>query len=94
MAKKTASARERRNVLLDLKRTIEHSIKAATQSLKWVEATLKELEDSETPIPVVVKHRPAILIASIRSKVQTYEEIGRCEKELLATLPPRSVGEL
>ena len=64
------------------------------QSLNWIDAALDELGESEHPIPVVVKRRPSVLIASIRSRIQTYAEIERCEQELLRELPAQSVGDL
>ena len=94
LTQKAGSENERREILLDLKRMMEQSIKTTTQSLNWIVAALDELGKSEHPIPVVVKRRPAVLIASVRSKVQTYAEIERCEQELCSTLPARVMGEL
>ena len=94
LTKKAATASERRELLVELKRAVERSIKTATQSLNWVDAALKELDEAEAPIPVVVKRRPAVLVASIRSKVQTYAEIERFEQELFAALPTQSMGDL
>ena len=94
LTQKTGSDKKRRELLVDLKRTIEQSIKMATQSLNWIDAALEELEKSEHPISIVVKRRPASLIASIRSRVQTYAEIERCEQELLAELPAYSMSKL
>jgi DNA-binding transcriptional MerR regulator len=90
----TKSNKDRREVLNQLKKTIEQSIQSAAQSLNWVNAALNELEHAERPISVIVKRRPAISIASIRSRVQSYAEIDRLEKELLNALPPQSVGDL
>jgi DNA-binding transcriptional MerR regulator len=94
LMKKTATRRERRDLLAELKRTVEQSIKTATQSLRWVDAPLQELDEAAAPIPVVVKRRPAVFVASIRSKVQTYTEIEQFERELFASLPARSIGDL
>lgn len=85
---------EHRNVLVDLKQAIEQSIQTATQSLHWIGAALKELDGPGAPVPVVVKRRPAVLIASVRSRVQTYQEIERLERDLIAELPERSIGGL
>ena len=94
LTKKETRGTERRQALIDLKATAEHSIKAATQSLNWIDAALKELDEVEHPIPVVVKRRPAVLIASIRSKVHSYAEIERVEQELTGALPAQSMGDL
>jgi DNA-binding transcriptional MerR regulator len=89
-----APGKQRRQAFIDLKATVEQSIKAATQSLNSIDAAIKELDELEHPIPVVVKRRPAVLIASIRSKVDRYAEIERVEQELLGALPAQSLGDL
>jgi DNA-binding transcriptional MerR regulator len=86
--------KDRRSVLSDLKRTIEQSIETATQSLKFVNAALGELDDSRRPLPVVVKRRPAAPVASVRAKVGNYVDIIAFEQELLSGLPPESIGNL
>jgi DNA-binding transcriptional MerR regulator len=94
LIRKPQSGKLRREVLLDLRDTVTQSIQAASQSLAWIDAALNELDQSGTPVSVVVKRQPAILIASIRSKVQTYSEIERFEQELLADVPAQSRGDL
>jgi DNA-binding transcriptional MerR regulator len=94
LTNKAGSNKERREILSELKRGVEQSIKVATQSLNWIDATLSELDDSSRPISVVVKRRPAILVASIRSRVKSYSEIERFEQELLSELPVQSMGDL
>lgn len=86
--------KDRRAVLSELKRTIEHSIETATQSLRFVNAALNDLGDSQRPMPVVVKHRLAAPVASVRAKVRSYADIVGFEQELLKGLPPESVGRL
>src|SRR5438445_5567291 len=88
------SGKDRRDVLSELKRTIEQSIQTATQSLKCINAALDELDASKRPISVVVKHRPATPIASVRAKVESYRDILRFEQELLNALPLQSIGSL
>jgi DNA-binding transcriptional MerR regulator len=90
----TGRAKDRRTILNDLKRTLELSIHTANQSLHWINAALNELDDSTRPIPVVVKRRQPVLIASIRSRLDSYAEITRLEKELSDVLPPHAVGDL
>jgi DNA-binding transcriptional MerR regulator len=94
LTSKTGSKGDRREILNDLKNKVEQSIKTATQSLNWINAALRELDDFKRPIPVVVKRRPAIPIASIRSKVKSYAEIARLEQQLLNALPSQAVGDL
>jgi DNA-binding transcriptional MerR regulator len=92
-AKGTGSA-DRRAVLSNLKRTVEHSIQSAMQSLNWINAALDDLDTDQSPISVIVKRRPAVRVASIRVKLRDYAEVTRFENELSAALPPECVGTL
>jgi DNA-binding transcriptional MerR regulator len=94
LIRRPQSGKLRRQVLLDLRNTVTQSIQAATQSLEWIDTALNELDQSGTPVSVIVKRQPAILVASIRSKIQTYSEIGRFEQQLLAEVPEQSRGDL
>jgi DNA-binding transcriptional MerR regulator len=91
---RVGSGKDRRDLLSEVKRTLEQSIQTATQSLKCIEAALNELDISKHPISVVVKRRPAAPIASVRAKVESYADIVRFEQELLSVLPPQSMGSL
>ena len=82
-----------RQILQDLKKATELSIEQANRSLRWINCLLDQAEDTR-PIPVVIKHRPSVPIASIRSEVRSYNEINRLEKELRGALPQPAVGEL
>jgi DNA-binding transcriptional MerR regulator len=84
---------DRRPILTELKRTLEQSIQSATQSLHWINAALQEPGD-QPPIPVVVKRRPAIPIASFRVTVKNYAEISRFEEELSRAVPLHCLGTL
>jgi len=86
--------RDRRTMLNQLKRTLELSIQTASQSLNWVNAALNELDESRRSIPVVVKRRQPVLVASIRSRLDSYAGIARLEKELSDALPAHAVGDL
>lgn len=88
------ASKDRRAVLSELKRTIEQSIETATQSLRFVDAALNDLNDSRRPLPVVVKHRPPAPVASVRAKVANYADIVAFEQELVNGLPPESLGSL
>jgi DNA-binding transcriptional MerR regulator len=94
LTRKAGSTKARREMLDDLKSTLELSIQTASQSLAWVKAAIKELDSSSRPIPVIVKRRPAVLVASIRSRLESYPEITRLEKELAEALPAHAVGDL
>lgn len=89
-----ASGKDRQDLLRELKRTFEQSIRTATQTLKFIDAALDELDGSTRPISVVVKRRPAIPIATVRATVQSYSEILRFEQALWNALPLQSIGDL
>jgi DNA-binding transcriptional MerR regulator len=88
------SEKKRRSLLSELKRTIEHSIEAATQTLHCVNAALDELDASKRPIPVIVKHLRAVPVASVRASVRSYSGILPFEQELLNALPNHCIGDL
>jgi DNA-binding transcriptional MerR regulator len=94
VVKKARSRSETREVLNGLKRTVEQSLETARQSLSWIDAALEELDDSEHPIPVIVKRRPPILIASVRATGQKYADIERFERQLLKEVPAHAIGNL
>jgi DNA-binding transcriptional MerR regulator len=83
-----------RQVLHDLKTATERSIEEANRSLKWINGLLDQGEDARRPIPVVIKRRPSVAIASIRTEVHGYSEINQLQKELRNALPRPAVGEL
>lgn len=91
---KRGGSPERRAILNDLKRTLEHSIKTATQSLNWIDAALDELDKGHSPVSVIVKRRPAVRVASIRVKLRNYADVAKFENELSNALPPECVGTL
>lgn len=91
---KAKSKKERRELLEGLRDSVKHSIESAEQSLRWINAALKDLNDSIQPVPVVVKHRPAVQVASLRIEGDTYMDILSYEQELLGALPAQSLGRL
>jgi DNA-binding transcriptional MerR regulator len=94
MNRRGALKKDWRGILGDLKKSAERTIQTATQTLNWINATLAEQEDSRVPIPVIVKHRRSVHIASVRSIVKTYGDIELSERRLLNALPRPCVGEL
>jgi DNA-binding transcriptional MerR regulator len=89
-----ASSVDRKATLSELKRRIEHSIQTARQSLMCINAALEELGARQPSIPVVVKRRPPVAIASLRVKLNKYEDVSLFEQELLNALPPQCLGAL
>jgi len=93
LTEKKGSTTDRRAILNELKRTVKQAIQKATQSLSWIDAALDELEEKPL-IPVVVKRRPAIPIASLRVTVRNYAEVSRFEEELTSAVPAQCLGNL
>jgi DNA-binding transcriptional MerR regulator len=89
---KAGSRKRLRQVLNELKQNVERSIQSAHESLHWIEATLNEVDASRRLVPVVLKRRPAIPIASVRATLRTYSDVSRFEQELLMALPPESIA--
>jgi DNA-binding transcriptional MerR regulator len=94
MTGKAGSSNERRSLLKKLRESLQRSIRHATQSLQWIDAALYELDDARPLVPVTVKRRPSLSIASIRAKVESYSEIAHYEEELLKALPEECIGEV
>jgi len=94
LIRKAGSNQDRRQMLQDLKQSVEDSIHTANNSLLWINAALKELEAAEHPVPVMVKRRPALLIASVRSRMRDYEERWQLEQQLIDSLPTHAIGNL
>ena len=83
-----------RGVLIDLKKRVEQSIETAKRSLNCINAALGEIDKSQLLVPVTVKRRPAVLVASIRSQLRTYSGVEALERKLLAEVPSQSRGDL
>lgn len=94
LAAKRASTLDRKAILNDLRRHLEQSIEAATQSLSWIDAALDEIDDSQSPISVIVKRRPSIPIASVRVVLNNYAEVSGFEQELSRAVPSECLGTL
>jgi effector-binding domain-containing protein len=91
---RAASGENRRLLLQRLKSEVQHSIEESARSLSWIDAAIEELNRSSHPPAVMVKRRPPVRVASIRSKIETYPEILTLEHDLLRALPEECVGEL
>jgi DNA-binding transcriptional MerR regulator len=81
-----------RQLLHDLRIETQRKIEQAAQSLKWIDSLLEQGEEPGRPLPVMLKRRPALAIASIRSRLNRYEDVDGVEKELLQALPAAAVG--
>jgi DNA-binding transcriptional MerR regulator len=94
LTSKRQSARQRRQALLDVRAKVVASIHTATQSLAHIDSALLQLDQCQVPIDVIVKRQPSLLIASIRSRVEKYEDIETCGHELHASLSGNSASHL
>ena len=91
---KATSSQNRRRLLENLKTKVEHSIEERRLTLKRIDAALQEAAGGYPTIPVVVKQRPPVLVASIRSQVSSYDDIQHFERELTEDVPPDVMGNL
>ena len=95
---RTGSTADRRALLLRLRQSKQHSIEKATQSLSSIDAALEQEIDQPGAwmrgVPVVVKRRRAMRVASLRGGMKNYVEadVLRLERELLGALPSESLG--
>jgi DNA-binding transcriptional MerR regulator len=89
-----AFGHERRQLLEKLRRRAEHSMTLAQRSLAWISNALDELDTLERTIPVVVKQRPALRVASIRAQVNRYSEIAEIEQDLQRAVAADASGDV
>ena len=94
LIKKAGSNEDRRRMLQDLKKNVEDSIHTAESSLRWINAALDEVVASKQPVPVIVKRRPGVLVASARSRMRDYDERWELKQQLINSLPMHSIGSL
>lgn len=79
---KAHDASERRRLLESLRARAIASIDNARRSLRWLELALAEAQTPEAAVPVSIKRRPQVRIASIRTALRSYGEIDEVEREL------------
>ena len=89
---------ERRALLLHLRQTTQLTMEKARQSLNNIDAVLDQGIDQPGAwtcgVPVVMKYRRAMRVASLRAEIKAYTEadVLRLERELLSALPSESLG--
>jgi DNA-binding transcriptional MerR regulator len=97
---KVGSPADRRALLLRLRQDTQHLIAKATRTLNSIDAALDETVDRPgawaRAVPVVMKRRRAMHVASLRAEFKSYVEtdVLRLERELLNALPSESLGAL
>ena len=67
---------------------------AARQSMMLLDRALQELDAGARNVPVVIRHRPAVRVASVRAQAKSYEEIGALERDLQRVIEPDLSGSL
>jgi DNA-binding transcriptional MerR regulator len=83
---------EQLRLLTKLRRTAQCSIEAARRSLVWIESAMQSLDQGERDIPVILRKRPAVRVASVRAQARSYDEIGTVERDLHRALDGERVG--
>ncbi|MET0658679.1 MAG: MerR family transcriptional regulator [Steroidobacteraceae bacterium] len=73
---------ERRRLLQDLRDRIAQRIRAANRSLRWIDHAIENEMDGTGAVPVVIKRRDEIRIASIRTQLRNYVDLGEVEFDL------------
>jgi DNA-binding transcriptional MerR regulator len=85
---------ERRRLLESLRARALASIDTARRSLQWLELALAEVETCGVAVPVSIKHRPQVRVASIRTALRSYGEVDEVERELRRAVSLQRSGDL
>jgi len=85
------SRRERRELLQKLRRNAEGELATAQRTMAWLDNALEELND-EREVPIVLKQRSAIRVASVRAQAPSYAAIGAMENEFRRAIDPALAG--
>lgn len=88
---KQESRRERAELLRKLKRDALGSIESAQRTLEWIDDALDELQ-AEREVPIVLKQRAAIRVATVRAQARSYAAIGAMEDEFRRAIDPAFAG--
>lgn len=93
---RTGSRADRRALLLRLQQSTQHTIERAMQSLNNIEAALEQEIDQSAAwtraIPVLIKRRPSMRVASLRAQIKNPADVLPFERELFGALPSESLG--
>jgi DNA-binding transcriptional MerR regulator len=93
VAKRDSSSIERRRLLTKLRARAQRSIRIAQRSLTWIDAALDDSDTADRCASIVLKRRPAMRVASVRSQLTRYSEIVSIERELLQAIYPQFTGD-
>ena len=87
------SPQARKRLLQTLRDSLSQTIADQACLLQNIEQALRDADGGSPEIPVVVKRRPPIWIASIRARVSSYAEMTQHETTLTSSLPPETIGD-
>lgn len=88
------SPQARKRLLQTLRDSLSQTIADQACLLQNIEQALRDADGGSPEIPVVVKRRPPIWIASIRARVSSYAEMTQHETTLTSSLPRRRLETL
>lgn len=95
---RAGSRADRQALLLRLRQSTQHTMEQARQLLNNIDVILDQEIDQPgawtRTVPVVMKRRRAMRVASLRAELKNYAEadVLRLERELLGALPPEALG--
>ena len=81
----------RRELLQRLRRRTQTTITTAQCTLAWIDGALEE-PGAEREVPIVLKQRAAIRVASVRARAGSYEAIGEMETHFRRAIDPALAG--
>ena len=91
VVRKDESRRGRRELLRKLKANAQSSIATAQRTLAWIDGALEDLL-AEREIPIVLKKRSAMRVASVRAQAGSYAAIGAMEHDFRRAIDPALAG--
>ncbi len=85
------TSESRRALLERTAERLRRSLAASQRSLRWVEAALRRPEGAAEPA-VVLRHRQAIEVAALRTRLRASTDAVALERDLLELVPPSCRG--
>jgi DNA-binding transcriptional MerR regulator len=83
---------ERRRLLMRLRDRAVTRLDEASRSMRWIDDALEQDGGLTPASPIVVKQRAEIRIASIRTPLRSYADIGEVERDLALAVRPQFRG--
>lgn len=79
---------QRRRLLLRLRDRAAARVRESSCSLRWLDEALEREVCELLPVSIMVKRRGEIRVASIRTQLRSYAEIGEVERDLAHAVDP------